>query len=163
MSFAPGRLEPVSMGQPFKVFVDFAHTQDAIFNILGLLRGVTDDGRIITVFGCGGNRDRTKRPLMGITACEFSDRVVITSDNPRHEEPLEIIKEIEKGIRHTYKNYDIVEDRRRAIEKALGMASPNDVVVIAGKGHEKYQIVKDKITPFDDCEVAREILEAQNW
>lgn len=158
VGFAPGRLEPVSAGQPFKVFVDFAHTQDALFNILGLLRDVTQEGRIITVFGCGGNRDRAKRPLMGITACEFSNKVVITSDNPRHEEPSAIIEEIEKGVRRAYKNYEVVVDRRKAIEKALREAGEKDIVVIAGKGHEKYQIIKDEVTPFDDREVARELI-----
>jgi UDP-N-acetylmuramoyl-L-alanyl-D-glutamate--2,6-diaminopimelate ligase len=158
VSFTPGRLEPVAANQPFKVFVDFAHTQDALYNVLGLLRDVAGEGRIITVFGCGGNRDRTKRPLMGRTACEFSDRVVITSDNPRFEEPSDIIREIEDGVRGAFSNYDIVEDRREAIEKALRGASKDDIVVIAGKGHEKYQIIGDKTHQFDDCEVAMSVL-----
>jgi UDP-N-acetylmuramoyl-L-alanyl-D-glutamate--2,6-diaminopimelate ligase len=159
VTFAPGRLEPVSAGQPFKVFVDFAHTQDALYNVLGLLKDVARNKRIITVFGCGGNRDRTKRPLMGKTACEFSDRVVITSDNPRFEDPADIIKEIELGVKGLFNNYDIVADRRKAIEKALNGASADDIVVIAGKGHEKYQIVGGEVHPFDDCKVAREIIE----
>lgn len=155
----PGRLEPVEAGQPFKVFVDFAHTQDALHNILSLLRDVAKENRIITVFGCGGNRDRTKRPLMGKVACSFSDRVIITSDNPRFEEPADIIGEIELGVRDAFSNYDIVVDRREAIRKALSLASDGSIVVIAGKGHEKYQIVKGKVLPFDDTQVARSILE----
>lgn len=154
----PGRMESINKGQPFRVFIDYAHTEDALYNILSLLRGATIDGRIITVFGCGGNRDRAKRPLMGRVACRFSDRVVVTSDNPRLEDPAFIIADIEKGVKDKFTNYDIVPDRRNAIVKALRMAKEGDVVVIAGKGHEKYQIINDKAFPFDDCEVARSIL-----
>lgn len=157
-SFAPGRLEPIDERQPFKVFVDYAHTEDALRNILSILREVRPANRIITVFGCGGDRDRKKRPRMGVAACEFSDRVMITSDNPRFEEPLEIIKEIEKGVKGAFDNYDIIADRKAAIKAALSEASENDIVVIAGKGHEKYQIIKDRAMPFDDCEVARSVL-----
>lgn len=157
-NIVPGRLEPVESGQPFKIFVDYAHTEDALHNVLSLLKDVAKEGRIITVFGCGGNRDRTKRPLMGNVACRFSDRVVVTSDNPRFEDPLSIISEIEKGVRDKFTNYDIVPDRRTAIDKALRLARKGDVVVIAGKGHEKYQIIKDKIIPFDDCKVVRKLL-----
>lgn len=155
--FAPGRLEPVNEAQPFKVFVDYAHTEDALRNVLGLLKG-TAEKRIITVFGCGGNRDRTKRPLMGIAACELSDRAVITSDNPRFEDPTVIIGEIESGIKGKCSNYDIVIDRREAIGRAFELASPGDVVLIAGKGHEDYQIIKDDVIAFDDRVVAAEIL-----
>lgn len=154
----PGRLEEIDAGQPFKVLVDYAHTEDALLNILGLLREVAKS-RIITVFGCGGNRDRTKRPLMGRAACKFSHHVIITSDNPRFEEPRDIINEIEKGVKDDFSNYDIVADRRQAITKAISLARPDDIVIIAGKGHENYQIIKDKVMPFDDREVAREILE----
>jgi UDP-N-acetylmuramoyl-L-alanyl-D-glutamate--2,6-diaminopimelate ligase len=154
----PGRLEPVDHGQPFKVFVDFAHTEDALYNVLSLLRDVTQEGRIITLFGCGGNRDRSKRPLMGKVACRLSDKVVITSDNPRFEDPDLIISEIEKGIKGRFTNYEISPDRKKAIDKALRSARSGDIVLIAGKGHEKYQIVNDKIVPFDDCEVASSIL-----
>lgn len=153
----PGRLEAVEEGQPFKVFVDFAHTEDAILNVLGLLRGVARR-RIVTVFGCGGERDRTKRPRMGRAACSMSDRVIITSDNPRREDPMEIIGEVEAGIKGAFSNYDIIADRRMAIEKALGYASRGDIVILAGKGHETYQMIKDEALPFDDREVAREIL-----
>jgi len=157
MSYVPGRLEPVEAGQGFKVFVDYAHTEDALNNILSLLRDVAKKN-IITVFGCGGNRDRKKRPEMGKAACKFSDRVIITSDNPRFEEPRQIIDEIEGGVRGQFTNYDIVVDRLQAIEKALSMARDQDIVVIAGKGHEDYQIIKDKIMPFDDRKVVLEIL-----
>jgi len=153
----PGRLEEVNAGQSFKVLVDYAHTEDALFNILSLLREVAKR-RIITVFGCGGDRDRSKRPLMGKVACKFSHRVVITSDNPRFEEPQAIIDEIEKGVKNYFSNYDIVTDRRQAIEKAIGIARSGDIVIIAGKGHENYQIIKDRVMPFDDREVARQIL-----
>jgi UDP-N-acetylmuramyl-tripeptide synthetase len=150
----PGRLERVETGQPYKVLVDYAHTEDALYNILSILRQVTTRG-IITVFGCGGDRDRSKRPLMGKVACRFSDNVIVTSDNPRSEEPRQIISEIEKGIRGEFANYSVVEDRREAIEKALDLARAGDIVVIAGKGHEKYQIIKGSVMPFDDCEVVR--------
>lgn len=154
----PGRLELIDAGQPFRIFVDYAHTEDALYNVLTLLKEVTKRGNIITVFGCGGNRDRTKRPLMGNVACALSDKVIITSDNPRFEDPLRIISEIEAGVKGKFTNYNIVEDRRRAIAAALKAASKDDVVVIAGKGHEKCQIVGDKIIPFDDCRVTRSIL-----
>jgi len=154
----PGRLEPVDHGQPFKVFVDFAHTEDALYNVLSLLRDVTQEGRIITIFGCGGNRDRSKRPLMGKVACKLSDKVVITSDNPRSEDPGLIISEIEKGIKGRFTNYEITPDRKKAIGKVLRSAGSGDIVLIAGKGHEKYQVVNDKTIPFDDCEVASSIL-----
>ena len=153
----PGRLEDVDSGRGFRVLVDYAHTEDALLNVLGLVRQVAKRN-IITVFGCGGNRDRSKRPRMGKVACRLSDRVIITSDNPRFEEPLGIIGEIEAGIRDNFSNYQIEPDRQSAIESALKIASEGDIVIIAGKGHEDYQIVKDKILPFDDRAVVREIL-----
>ncbi|MDO8536408.1 MAG: UDP-N-acetylmuramoyl-L-alanyl-D-glutamate--2,6-diaminopimelate ligase [Candidatus Omnitrophota bacterium] len=154
----PGRLELVDEGQPFRVFVDYAHTEDALYNVLSLLREMTPDRNIITVFGCGGNRDSAKRPLMGNVACKFSNRVVITSDNPRLEDPSSIISQIESGIHADFSNYDIVENRRDAIGKALSMASEGDIVIIAGKGHEKYQIIGKQSMPFDDCAIARSLL-----
>ncbi|MDD5496795.1 MAG: UDP-N-acetylmuramoyl-L-alanyl-D-glutamate--2,6-diaminopimelate ligase, partial [Candidatus Omnitrophica bacterium] len=153
----PGRLEFVESRIGFKVFVDFAHTSDALYNILSLLREVADE-RIITVFGCGGNRDRKKRPIMGKVACKFSDKVIITSDNPRFENPKKIIGEIEKGVNGLYSNYEIVQDRRSAIRAALKTASSGDIVVVAGKGHEGYQIIGDRRLPFDDCKVVQELL-----
>ncbi|MDP2928465.1 MAG: UDP-N-acetylmuramoyl-L-alanyl-D-glutamate--2,6-diaminopimelate ligase, partial [Candidatus Omnitrophota bacterium] len=154
----PGRLEIIDAGQPFKVFVDYAHTEDALYNVLSLLREIVPDRKIITVFGCGGNRDSLKRPLMGAVACKFSDRVILTSDNPRFEDPFVIIAQIESGIKGEFLNYDIVEERQDAIHRALKLARQGDVVVIAGKGHEKYQIIKDRMIPFDDCHVARSAL-----
>ncbi|MDP2912513.1 MAG: UDP-N-acetylmuramoyl-L-alanyl-D-glutamate--2,6-diaminopimelate ligase [Candidatus Omnitrophota bacterium] len=153
----PGRLETLDIGQAFKIFVDYAHTEDALYNILTHLRKVAVRG-IITVFGCGGNRDRLKRPLMGKVACRLSDHVVITSDNPRFEEPEAIIEEIEKGVIGKFDNYSVAIDRREAIKEALELAGEGDIVVIAGKGHEDYQIVKDKIFNFNDREIAKEIL-----
>jgi len=158
----PGRLESVDAGQPFKVLVDYAHTEDAMRNVLNLLKAVAGK-KILTVFGCGGDRDTGKRPLMGRAACEFSDHVIITSDNPRSEDPLKIILDIEKGIRGKFSNYDIVPDRYKAIEKALRLASIDDIVVIAGKGHENYQVIADKVLAFDDRQVAREILSKGNY
>ncbi len=157
MTPVPGRLESVECGQGFKVFVDFAHTEDALDKILSLLREVSR-AKIITVFGCGGDRDREKRPAMGKVACRLSDHVIITSDNPRFEEPGEIIDEIVSGVKGVYSNYEIDPDRRKAIEKALSLAKVGSIVVIAGKGHENYQIVADKTLPFNDREVVKEIL-----
>lgn len=156
-SIVPGRLESVDHDRPFKVFVDFAHTEDALLNVLDIVRRISLN-KVITVFGCGGNRDRTKRPLMGRAACSLSDIVVITSDNPRFEDPADIIDEIEAGVKNDFSNYTIEPDRREAIKKAIGLADKGDVVLIAGKGHEKYQIIKDKVLPFDDCEIARGVL-----
>ena len=153
----PGRLEPVEAGQPYKVFVDYAHTEDALNNVLTLLKAVAKN-KIVTVFGCGGDRDKAKRPLMGKVACKFSDNVIITSDNPRSEDPAEIMHQIENGVKPRYSNYDIVANRREAIEKALASAKKGDIVIIAGKGHENYQIIGNKTLPFDDRQVVREIL-----
>ncbi|MFA6142584.1 MAG: UDP-N-acetylmuramoyl-L-alanyl-D-glutamate--2,6-diaminopimelate ligase [Candidatus Omnitrophota bacterium] len=158
----PGRLESVDAGQPFKVLVDYAHTEDAMRNVLNLLKGVARK-KILTVFGCGGDRDTGKRPLMGRAACEFSDHVIVTSDNPRSEDPLKIILDIEKGIKGKFSNYDMVPDRYKAIEKALHLASIDDIVVIVGKGHENYQIISDRVLAFDDRQVAREILGKGNY
>lgn len=150
----PGRMEAVKTNAPFHIFVDYAHTDDALHKVLVLLRGVVRR-RIITVFGCGGDRDRSKRPRMGRVACGLSDTVVITSDNPRSERPRDIIADIVRGVGRKYSNYSIEEDRAEAIRKALGMAGRGDVVIIAGKGHETYQIIGDRTLPFDDREVVR--------
>jgi len=151
----PGRLEKIGCGQNFNVIVDFAHTEDALRNILVCLRRLTK-GRLILVFGCGGDRDKDKRPKMGKVAQEFADFFIITSDNPRSENPIRIIKDIEIGISKKNK-YVAEEDRFNAIKLALSMAKKGDTVVIAGKGHEKYQILKDKIIPFDDREIVKHI------
>ncbi|MFB3891909.1 MAG: UDP-N-acetylmuramoyl-L-alanyl-D-glutamate--2,6-diaminopimelate ligase [Phycisphaerae bacterium] len=150
----PGRLERVHVEAPFEVFVDYAHTDDALFNVLSAVRPMTK-GRLICVFGCGGDRDRTKRPRMAAVAEKMADRVIVTSDNPRSEEPRAIIDEILKGFSEEGRcRVDVDADRRAAIGRAIDMAAPGDIVVIAGKGHEKYQIVGKQRNHFDDVEEA---------
>ena len=152
---APGRFERVPNDYGFAVVVDYAHTDDALLNTLRTARDLTD-GRIITVFGCGGDRDKTKRFPMGRVAGENSDLAIITSDNPRTEDPMEIIREIEIGVKESGVQYEILSDRRDAIFRAVALARPGDVVIIAGKGHENYQIVGNDKFHFDDREVALE-------
>jgi UDP-N-acetylmuramoyl-L-alanyl-D-glutamate--2,6-diaminopimelate ligase len=163
MSAVPGRFESVNAGQSFRVIVDFAHTDDALTRVLQSAREITPGGRLIVVFGCGGDRDRTKRPLMGEVAVKGSDFAIVTSDNPRSEDPLFIISEVEVGVRRAGgiegKNYQVVADRREAIRHALNMASAGDTVLLAGKGHEAYQIIGDTSFPFDERAVARELLD----
>jgi UDP-N-acetylmuramoyl-L-alanyl-D-glutamate--2,6-diaminopimelate ligase len=156
----PGRFQPVSAGQPFTVIVDYAHTDDALRNLIALARQMTlsSGKKVITLFGCGGDRDRTKRPKMGQAAGEGSDFVVATSDNPRSEDPRAILAEIEPALRATNVEYVIEPDRTVAIGIALGKAAPGDIVLIAGKGHEKEQILADRTIPFDDAEVAMRAL-----
>lgn len=155
----PGRLERIDTNRGFSVFVDYAHTEDALKNVIAALREIVKE-RIILVFGCGGERDRTKRPKMGRIVSELADYAVITDDNPRSEDPCGIISDIEKGINKN--NYSIVPDRREAIKKSLQLAQAGDVVLVAGKGHENYQILKNKTIHFDDCEVIRECLKQKN-
>src|SRR5215472_3904265 len=152
----PGRFQPVNAGQPFTVIVDYAHTDDALHNLISLARQMTarSGGRIITLFGCGGDRDRTKRPKMGAVAGQGSNVVFATSDNPRSENPLAILAEIEPALKATGVRYVIEPDRAHAICLAIRAARPNDVVLLAGKGHEKEQILADRTVPFDDAEVA---------
>jgi UDP-N-acetylmuramoyl-L-alanyl-D-glutamate--2,6-diaminopimelate ligase len=154
---APGRFELVRHDGDFAVVVDYAHTDDALLNTLRTARDLTA-GSIITVFGCGGDRDRTKRIPMGEAAGTYSDFVVITSDNPRTEDPLRIIRETEQGVARTGRPYLAISDRREAIARAIGMAKTGDVVIIAGKGHENYQIIGNEKFHFDDREVAAEAL-----
>jgi UDP-N-acetylmuramoyl-L-alanyl-D-glutamate--2,6-diaminopimelate ligase len=156
----PGRFQPVDAGQPFTVIVDYAHTDDALRNLTSLARQMVANtgGRIITVFGCGGDRDRTKRPRMGAAASEGSDYVVATSDNPRSEDPLAILAEIEPALKATGTPYVVEPDRAAALRLAVREARPHDIVLIAGKGHEKEQILADRTIPFDDAEVARAAL-----
>lgn len=154
---APGRFERVPHDGDFAVVVDYAHTDDALLNTLKTARDLTD-GRIITVFGCGGDRDRSKRIPMGQIAGEYSDLVIITSDNPRNEDPLKIISEIEVGVKEKKSDFEVIPDRREAIYRAIAYAQTNDVVIIAGKGHENYQIVGSEKYHFDDREVAAEAL-----
>jgi UDP-N-acetylmuramoyl-L-alanyl-D-glutamate--2,6-diaminopimelate ligase len=155
----PGRFEPVDAGQSFQVLVDYAHTPDSVENVLRAARVLAGAGRVLVVLGCGGDRDRGKRPLMGEAATRLADLAVITSDNPRSEDPLSIIAEIEPGARLGGGRYVIEPDRREAIGHALREARPSDVVVIAGKGHETGQEFADRTIPFDDRVVAREELE----
>ncbi len=152
----PGRFQPIDAGQPFTVIVDYAHTDDALRNLTSLARQMTmqSGGRVITLFGCGGDRDRTKRPKMGVAAGEGSDFVVATSDNPRSEAPQAILAEIEPGLKASNVRYTIEPDRTAAIHLALEEAKAHDIVLIAGKGHEKEQILADRTIPFDDAEVA---------
>jgi UDP-N-acetylmuramoyl-L-alanyl-D-glutamate--2,6-diaminopimelate ligase len=152
----PGRMDAVRSRAPFKVFVDYAHTPNALESALKCLRSIAGR-RLICVFGCGGDRDRTKRPVMGRLASEICDHVIVTSDNPRTEDPEDIIRQIEKGMPDIGK-YSIILQRREAIRKALKMADDSDIVIIAGKGHEDYQIIGDKVLHFDDKEAAAEIL-----
>jgi len=149
-----GRFEIINCGQDFSVIVDYAHTPDGLINVLNTARNLTKD-RLISVFGCGGDRDKTKRPIMGKIASEYSDMTIITSDNPRTEDPSKIIDDILNGILKN-KDYKIEPDRKNAIEYALNTAKKGDIVVIAGKGHEDYQILKDKTIHFDDSEIVRE-------
>jgi UDP-N-acetylmuramoyl-L-alanyl-D-glutamate--2,6-diaminopimelate ligase len=152
----PGRFQSVNAGQPFTVIVDYAHTDDALQNLIVLARQMTvrSGGRIITLFGCGGDRDRTKRPKMGAVAGHGSDVVFATSDNPRSEDPRAILAEIEPALKNTGVRYVVEPDRGQAICLALKEARPSDVVLLAGKGHEKEQILADRTIPFDDAEVA---------
>ncbi len=162
-SLVSGRFEPVVAGQSFAVIVDYAHTPDGLIRVLESARSMTPPGRkLFCVFGCGGDRDKTKRPLMGAAAVSLCNVVVVTSDNPRSEEPNAIIADVISGIPvHHEAEVTVIADRRAAIEEALAAASDGDVVVIAGKGHEQGQDVKGVVTPFDDRVVAREILDAR--
>ena len=153
-----GRMELIDCGQPFTVLVDYAHTEDALKKILETIAQLSHK-KIITVFGCGGDRDRTKRPAMGFIAGNLSDLVIATSDNPRTEDPRQILAEIEDGLTKGKALYTLIVDRRAAIREALSLAAEGDVVLIAGKGHEQYQVLGAKVIPFDDRAVAREILQ----
>lgn len=155
---APGRFERVEHRGDFSVVVDYAHTDDALLNVLRTARDVVKRGRIITVFGCGGDRDSSKRAPMGEAAGSLSDVVILTSDNPRTEDPEKILSEAEKGLRQTHKPYEKIADRREAITRAILQARAGDLVLIAGKGHEDYQIIGHETFHFDDKEVAREAL-----
>ncbi|HKS83648.1 MAG TPA: UDP-N-acetylmuramoyl-L-alanyl-D-glutamate--2,6-diaminopimelate ligase [Candidatus Acidoferrales bacterium] len=158
LDLVPGRFQRVDEGQPYLVVVDYAHTDDALKNLITSARELNPQGRIITVFGAGGERDRTKRPLMGEVAGSLSNLVVLTSDNPRGEDPLLIINDVIVGLQKVNATYRIEPDRERAIEIALDEARTGDMVLLAGKGHETYQVLKDRTIDFDDREMARKIL-----
>jgi UDP-N-acetylmuramoyl-L-alanyl-D-glutamate--2,6-diaminopimelate ligase len=158
-----GRFQRLDLGQPFTVIVDYAHTDDAIRNLTAVAHDFLHQrggpGRIITVFGCGGDRDRAKRPLMGEAAGSGSDFVVLTSDNPRSEDPIAIMNDALPGLQRTGVRYTLEPDRRKAIELAIHEADTGDIVLIAGKGHERHQITSQGVVPFDDVEVARKALQ----
>ena len=156
----PGRMERIEQGQDFFVFVDFAYTNEALQRAYETLSHFKT-GRILTVFGCGGDRDRTKRPLMGHTACQNSDRVFLTNDNPRTEDPQQIFDDITAGMKE-FDNYEIEPDRRRAIFKAIAAAQKGDIVIIAGKGHEQTQKIGHTVLPFSDQETVREALRGEH-
>jgi UDP-N-acetylmuramoyl-L-alanyl-D-glutamate--2,6-diaminopimelate ligase len=158
-----GRFQRVDLGQPFLVVVDYAHTDDALQNLIRTARELNTKGRIITLFGCGGSRDRTKRPIMGETSGHLSDLSILTSDNPRQEDPLKIISDIVVGIQKTGGKYLIEPDRAKAIHLAIEEAREGDMVLLAGKGHEDYQVFADHSIHLDDREVAEEALRARGY
>ena len=162
LTHVPGRFQRVDCGQPFTIVVDYAHTDDALRNLTALAREFVTRagprGRVLTLFGCGGDRDRAKRPLMGEAVGRGSDFVVLTSDNPRTEDPLAIINDALVGLQKTGVVYRVEVDRRKAIALAIGQARPGDILLLAGKGHEKVQVTREGSLPFDDVEVAREAL-----
>ncbi|HLV88810.1 MAG TPA: UDP-N-acetylmuramoyl-L-alanyl-D-glutamate--2,6-diaminopimelate ligase [Candidatus Sulfotelmatobacter sp.] len=164
LTHVPGRFQRVDCGQPFTVVVDYAHTDDALRNLTALARQFVSaggqHGRVITLFGCGGDRDRAKRPMMGEAAGRGSDFVVLTSDNPRSEDPVAIINDALVGLQKTGVKYTVEPDRRKGIALAIGEARPGDIVLLAGKGHEKVQVTREGSLPFDDADVAREQLRA---
>lgn len=163
LAAVPGRFERIDEGQPFLVVVDYAHTDDALRNVISTAREVSSSARIITLFGAGGERDRTKRPLMGEAAGSLSDLVVLTSDNPRSEDPLRIINDVVVGLQKANAKYQIEPDREQAIAAAIEAAQPGDIIILAGKGHETYQVLRDGPIDFDDREKARAILRQKGY
>lgn len=161
MEGVPGRVQRVESNRGFSIIVDYAHAPDGLENVLKAIKEFAE-GRIITVFGCGGDRDRSKRPIMGEIAGRYSDFCIITSDNPRSEEPQGILDEIEVGMKKTNCPYEKVVDRREGIQRAIDAAKARDIILIAGKGHETYQIIKDRVIHFDDVEVVKSILQGEN-
>jgi UDP-N-acetylmuramoyl-L-alanyl-D-glutamate--2,6-diaminopimelate ligase len=158
-----GRFQRIDMGQPFLVIVDYAHTDDALENLIRTARELNPKGRIITLFGCGGEKDRTKRPVMGEVTGRLSDLTILSSDNPRSEDPLKIISDIIVGLQKTAGKYLIEPDREKAIGMAMEEARSGDIVLLAGKGHENYQILVDRTLEFDDREVARRALRERSF
>jgi UDP-N-acetylmuramoyl-L-alanyl-D-glutamate--2,6-diaminopimelate ligase len=158
-----GRFQPVDMGQPFLAIVDFAHTDDALENLIKTARELNPEGRIITLFGCGGGKDRTKRPIMGEASGRLSDLTILTNDNPRQEDPLKIISDIVVGLQKSSGKYLIEPDREKAIGLAFDEARAGDIVLLAGKGHEDYQVLADKTLPWDDRAVAQQELRKRGF
>ena len=163
LELVPGRFQRIDEGQPFLVVVDYAHTDDALRNLITTARDLSSTGRIITLFGAGGDRDRTKRPLMGEAAGSLSDLVVLTSDNPRSEDPLRIINDVVVGLQKVNAKYRIEPDREKALEIALDEAEAGDIVLLAGKGHETSQVLKNGAIEFDDRQKAREMLRRRGF
>jgi len=159
----PGRFQRVDLGQPFLVIVDFAHTDDALKNLIKTARELNPKGRVITLFGCGGGKDRTKRPVMGEVAGRLSDLTILTNDNPRQEDPLKIISDIVVGLQKSNGKYLIEQDREKAIGLAFDEAHAGDLVLLAGKGHESYQVLADKTLDWDDRRVAQEELRKRGY
>ena len=159
----PGRFQRVDLGQPFQVIVDFAHTDDALTNLIKTARELNPKGRVITLFGCGGGKDRTKRPVMGEVAGRLSDLTILTNDNPRQEDPLKIISDIVVGLQKSNGKYLIEQDREKAIGLAFDEAQAGDLVLLAGKGHESYQVLADKTLDWDDRRVAQEELRKRGY
>lgn len=156
----PGRVQSFASTKGYSVLVDYAHTPDGLENVLETIKQFAK-GRIITVFGCGGDRDNTKRPLMGAVAAKYSHEVIITSDNPRSEDPFVILDQVEVGVKRYPVDYVKMEDRKEAIYHALASAQKDDVILIAGKGHENYQILKERIIHFDDSEIVRDFIQGE--
>jgi UDP-N-acetylmuramoyl-L-alanyl-D-glutamate--2,6-diaminopimelate ligase len=159
----PGRFQRVDMGQPFLAIVDFAHTDDALENLIKTARELNPKGRIITLFGCGGGKDRTKRPIMGEASGRLSDLTILTNDNPRQEDPLKIISDIVVGLQKSNGKYLIEPDREKAFGVAFDEARAGDIVLLAGKGHEDYQILADKTLTWDDRKVAQQALRQRGF
>jgi UDP-N-acetylmuramoyl-L-alanyl-D-glutamate--2,6-diaminopimelate ligase len=158
-----GRFQRIDLGQPYFVVVDYAHTDDALESLIRTARELNPKGRIITLFGCGGGKDRTKRPVMGEAAGRLSDLTILSNDNPKTEDPLKIISDIVVGLQKTNGKYMIEPDRERAIALAMDQALPGDIVLLAGKGHENYQILADRTLEFDDREQARRVLNERGY
>src|SRR6266403_1001640 len=158
-----GRFQPIAMGQPFLVVVDYAHTDDALENLIRTARELNPKGRIITLFGCGGSKDRTKRPVMGEVSGRLSDLTILSNDNPRQEDPLKIISDIVVGLQKSNGKYLIEPDREKAIGLAFDEAREGDIVLLAGKGHEDYQVLADKTLTWDDRSVAQQALRQRDF
>jgi UDP-N-acetylmuramoyl-L-alanyl-D-glutamate--2,6-diaminopimelate ligase len=158
-----GRFQRIDLGQPFNVIVDYAHTDDALENLIRTARELNSKGRIITLFGCGGEKDRTKRPVMGEVTGRLSDLTILSSDNPRSEDPLKIISDVVVGLQKTAGKYMIEPDREKAIALAMDEARAGDIILLAGKGHENYQILADRTLEFDDREMAKRALHERGY